>query len=302
MRPTLLAAAVILALFGCEKAPTNSPTTSSSIEQSNVTQAQIQAETARLNAWFEEKYEQQVMRSPLALTSLGRTERQAEIDDFSDAAYAQDINIEKANLQALKSNFNYAMLTEQAKLSYDLWVYMSEQAIAEYAFKDNRYIFEQMNAMHSYFPQILIALHKVENAEHMQQYLSRISAIAVAIDQLIAVSKGIAEKGVRPPYFAFDMVIEESKKIISGAPFDNNPDSALWADAQTKIADLVAQNKLTQINADTLSSKVKQALINDFKPAYERLIAWQESDRPNASAQALGASAYPTVRITTLNV
>ena len=48
-----------------------------------------------------------------------------------------------------------------------------------------------------------------------------------------------AATGVRPPYFAFEQVIDESRKIITGAPFDDSSDeggedSAIWADAHSQ--------------------------------------------------------------------
>jgi uncharacterized protein (DUF885 family) len=283
-----------LTLSGCGKpadtmvSPVNQPAAST------VVNSTIQsAETAKLNAWFEDKFEQELMLSPTFLASLGRSERQDEIDDYSEQAYEARIALKRVNLDELRSVFDYTKLSDDAKLSYDLWVYMSEQAFAEYEFRDNTYVFEQMNAVHSFFPQLLIALHKVETGEHMQQYLKRVSATGRALDQLINNSKEIAEKGVRPPYFAFEAVIDESTKIITGAPFSNGEDSAIWADAQAKIARLLQQTKITQSEADELTKNIKQALINDFKPAYERLIAWQKADKVNATEQALGASALP---------
>jgi uncharacterized protein (DUF885 family) len=294
MRLTLIAVATVLAISGCGKSSdTVTKNALSPVKISEAKDIKMSAETAKINTWFEEKFEQELLLSPTKLTNLGRSERQDEIDDYSELAYDKIIALKKSNLTDLQSSFDYALLSGDAKVSYDLWVYMSEQAVAEYTFRHNRYIFEQMFAMHNSFPQLLIALHKVETGEHMQQYLKRITASAVAIDQLIKVSKNIAEKGVRPPYFAFESVISESTKIITGAPFDSNKDSAIWADAKAKISSLLEKDKITLKLADALTNNIKQALINDFKPAYERLIAWQVADKVNATEQALGASALP---------
>ena len=283
-----------LALLGCVQSndmlvsQVNEPVTSTLVSS-----ALQSSETAKLNAWFEDKFEQELMLSPTSLTYLGRIERQDEIDDYSEQAYDAQIAFKKANLTELKNTFDYAKLSDDAKLSYDLWVYMSEKAFAAYEFRYNNYVFEQMNAVHSFFPQLLIALHKVETAEHMQQYLMRVSATGRALDQLIGLSKKIAKKGVRPPYFAFEAVIDESTKIITGAPFSDGDDSAIWADAKTKIAVLLEQNHISPSEADEFTKTIQQALINDFKPAYERLITWQKTDQVNATEQALGASALP---------
>ncbi|MFW8591216.1 DUF885 domain-containing protein [Glaciecola sp. 2405UD65-10] len=293
MRIAALALATSMALLGCSEAPQPPQTSEASVVASSYTQADIQAESARLNAWFEEKYEAEVMQSPINLTYLGRTERQGEIDDFSMETFDQQIATTKANLDELKSSFDYDKLSEDAKVSYDYWVYNSEQTIAEDKFRTNSYVFDQMTSVHSSFPQLLIAMHRVDTLEQMEQYISRISGSARAINQLVDLSKLVAENGVRPPYFAFESVISESKKIISGAPFDDGEDSAIWADAKGKIAGLLDAQKIDQAKADELSNSAKAALLNSFKPAYENLIAWQEEDQVNASEIAQGANALP---------
>ena len=279
-----------LALTGCV---TSSEVMVSQVNEPVASTALQSRETAKLNAWFEDKFEQELMLSPNSLTTLGRSERQNEIDDYSDQAYDAKIALKKANLAELLSVFDYSKLSDDAKLSYDLWVYMNEKAFAAYEFRYNPYVFEQMNAVHSSFPKLLIALHKVETGKHMQQYLLRVSSTGRALDQLIDSSKKNAKKGVRPPYFAFEAVIDESTKIITGAPFSDGDDSAVWADAKAKIAVLLEQNQISPSEADQLTNNIEQALVNDFKPAYERLIAWQEKDKVNATALAIGASALP---------
>ncbi len=298
MRTTFTALATILALTACGQ----TSNTSSTIEAETPPVAaaaepsaeEIAAETERLNTWFEDKFEAEVLESPIQLTFLGRDERQGEIDDFSEAGLDAQLERSRANLAELQANFDYNKLTPDAKISYDIWVYQAERAEAADEFRYNTYVFEQMQAIHSFFPQLLIAFHKVVDGEDMDNYLSRISGSARAIDQLITASKRVAEDGVRPPYFAFDSVIEEARKVITGAPFDESgEDSAVWADAQAKIANLLEQGEIDQAKADQLTADIRTALLEEWQPAYERLIAWQEEDRVNATAEAQGVSALP---------
>ena len=299
MRLHILAMTITLALFSCGQKQADNTTanalsssTNTSV-QSTFSASEIEAESARLNTWFDEKYEEQVLQSPTQLSYLGRSERQGELDDYSEAALNAYIDGYRSNVNDLKQTFDYNKLSDDAKISYDFWVYLFEEVIAEDQFRNNYYVFEQMNAMHSMFPQLLIAVHKADDLQGMENYIKRISATSIAIDQLIVISKNNAGKGVRPPYFAFEAVIAESIKIISGEPFDKTEDSAIWTDAQAKIASLLAQNKIDAEQASELLANAKTALTNDFKPAYERLIAWQKEDQKNASAQAQGVSALP---------
>ncbi|MEM7329952.1 MAG: DUF885 domain-containing protein [Pseudomonadota bacterium] len=258
------------------------------------TAEEIAAETERLNAWFEETYEAEVLQSPIQMTFLGRDERQGEIDDFSEAALDAQLERSRGYVAELQANFDYDKLTDDAKTSYDLWMYQAESGEAADAFRYNAYVFDQMQAIHTFFPQLLIAFHKVVDGEDMDNYLLRISGSARAMDQLIAGSKKIADQGVRPPYFAFDSVIEEAQKIITGAPFDESAeDSDIWADAQAKIANLLEQEAIDQAKADQLTADIRTALIEEWQPAYERLIAWQEEDKVNAAPEASGVSALP---------
>ena len=296
---TLTALATVFALTSCDvvRTPTNSQSESASTEAeapAAATAEEIAAETERLNAWFEDKFEAEVLESPIQMTFLGRDERQGEIDDFSEAALDAQLARSRANLAELKANFDYDKLSPDAKISYDIWAYQAESAEAADEFRDNTYVFEQMQSIHSFFPQLLIAFHKVIDAEDMDNYLLRVSGSARAIDQLIDASKTVAEEGVRPPYFAFDSVIEEAGKIITGAPFDDSgEDSAVWADAQAKIANLLEQEEIDQAKADQLTADIRTALVDEWKPAYERLIAWQNEDKVNANPDAQGVSALP---------
>lgn len=298
MRTTFTALATIFALTACGQTSNTSPTTGTETPNVEVaaepTAEEIAAETERLNTWFEEKFEAEVLESPIQLTFLGRDERQGEIDDFSEAGLDAQLERSRANLAELQANFDYNKLSPDAKISYDIWVYQAERAEAADEFRYNTYVFEQMQAIHSFFPQLLIAFHKVIDGEDMDNYLTRVSGSAVAIDQLIAASKRVAEDGVRPPYFAFESVINEAGKVITGAPFDESgEDSAIWADAKAKIANLREQGEIDQAKADQLTADIRTALIEEWQPAYERLIAWQEEDRVNATAEAQGVSALP---------
>jgi len=297
LRSSLTALATIFALVACDPVRVPSPSTpeaSSAEAPATATVEEIAAETERLNAWFEEKFEAELLESPIQLTFLGRDERQGEIDDFSEAAQNAQLQRTLANAAELAASFDYEKLTPDAKISYDIWMYQAETAKAADAFRTNGYIFDQMQALHAFFPQLLIAFHKVIDGEDMDNYLLRISGSANAIDQLITLSKTNAEAGVRPPYFAFESVIEEAGKIISGAPFDDSgEDSDVWADAQAKIANLLEQGQIDQDKADQLTTDIRTALVEEWKPAYERLIAWQEEDKVNATPQAQGVTLLP---------
>ena len=134
MRISYIALATAFSLGACSPAPEQESSlanTNSNVEaQMPATQSEIQAETARLNEWFEQKYEEQLMLSPIQLTFLGRDERQGEIDDFSEKSVDDALARSRKNAKELEQNFDYDKLTDDAKVSYDVWMYQAEQAEA----------------------------------------------------------------------------------------------------------------------------------------------------------------------------
>lgn len=249
-------------------------------------------ETARLNAWFEARFEEQLAFSPIQQTFLGR--KSAAIDDMSLAAEDKQLAWQRATVADLEKNFDDAKLTPEAQTSYDLWIYQLQQAEAALPFRANAYVFDQMTAIHAFFPQLLIAFHTVADAADMDAYINRIRESGRALRQLIAVSKKNAVEGVRPPRFAFDFVINEATKIVTGVPFDESgADSAVWADVKSKIADLQKKGAIDEARAKSMLTDARAALTGPFKEAYRELIEWQKQDRTKAPEQASGVASLP---------
>jgi len=252
------------------------------------------SETEKLNAWFEIKYEEELMMSPLSLTFQGRKDRYSEIDDMSEAAQLKRIKWKGDSVQEMVSTFDYSKLSDAAKISYDLWEHQYESALASKAFMRRGYVFHQMSGTHSFFPTLMMNYHTVKTEQDMTDYISRISGIGAAMAELTGQAKLAAGEGVRAPRFAYEIVMKESKAIISGAPFDNSgTDSTLWADANSKVSALVKADTISQKQGDGLIKAVRSALINDFGPAYDDLIAFMTDDLENTREEALGVHALP---------
>jgi uncharacterized protein (DUF885 family) len=249
-------------------------------------------DTARLNAWFERKFEEQLAFSPIQQTFLGR--KSNAIDDMSLAAQDKQLAWLRASVAELKKSFTYARLSPEAQTSYDLWIYQLQQAEASLPFRTNAYVFDQMSAIHTFLPQLIIAFHQVENATDMEAYVNRIREAARAIGQLIEISKRNAVEGVRPPRFAFEFVIDSSTKLTTGAPFDDSTtDSALWADLKSKIAGLEKKGVLDAAKAKALQDEARAALTGPFRTAYQNLIAWQKEDRAKSPEKTSGVGTLP---------
>ncbi|MDP4537634.1 DUF885 domain-containing protein [Alkalimonas collagenimarina] len=291
MRYTLLTLSLSLALVGCQPA-TETPSHSGSPP---VTAEQLQQESERLTRWFDEQYEQQLQTSPLRLTFLGRKDRQHEVDDMSIAAQDKQLAWLQASVEQLQQRFDRTLLTDDAKLSYDLWIHQYESQRDAARFRHHNYIFNQMQGIHSLLPQILMNFHQVDTKEDMQAYIQRIQGISVAIHQLLEQAQQNTESGIRPPRFAYEGVIEQVENLLRGVPFsdDSEQDAPLWQNAQQKITALQQQEIITGEDASQLHSEAKQQLIEHFEPAYQALLNWLQDDIEHAEYNPTGVSSHP---------
>jgi uncharacterized protein (DUF885 family) len=251
-------------------------------------------QSEELNAWFEEKYEEMLMMSPLQLTMKGRKDRYNELDDLSVEAEDRMLNWYEASVNEMKSDFDYNALDDDAKISYDLWEYQYNQMRDGLQFRDMGYVFHQMMGLHTQLPSFLINFHKVDSLWDMQAYISRIEQSDRAMNQLLDRARSQAAKGILPPRFSFEVVLEQSKAIISGAPFaESGTPSAIWSDMKTKIETLEANGDIDEAMAGDLLEETKNVLLNHYKPAYENLIAWIEKELPNTEVAPTGVSRHP---------
>ncbi|MDP9141017.1 MAG: DUF885 domain-containing protein [Pseudomonadota bacterium] len=253
----------------------------------------VVSETQRINEWFEARYEEQLQFSPIGLTFLGRKDQYDQLDDMSIAAADKQLAWQKASVEQMKTQFDYDALSDEAKTSYDIWAKQYAQAEEGSRYRRNGYIFDQMNGMQSFLPTFLISFHSVETESDAQAYISRIRQVPRAMQQLLAQTQDYAKQGIRPPRFAHEGVLEQSRKIIAGAPFGKGEDSAIWADVQADIDALAEKRLISTERATALKNEARAALVEQFKPAYEELIAFVESDMPKAAVNATGVSTQP---------
>ena len=291
MKRLFLLSAVALALTACSEAPQTSTASQPATAAAN---AQL-SESERLNAWFEEKYEQQLQFSPLMMTRLGRKDLYDQIDDMSEQGQDKRLKWMAATVDELQANFDYNQLDEDTKISYDIWMFQLEQAKKQAEFRRRNYVLTQMNGMQSMLPTLLINYHKVAKSSDMAAYISRLEGVGRAVEQLTSRVAINADEGVKAPYFAYEGVIKQSKAIISGKPFDadSDQDSSLLADVKTKVAALEESGEITAEQAATFIEEAETALLDKVMPAYGKLISWFENDLPNISREATGASALP---------
>ena len=97
--------------------------------------AVVPSEDQRINEFFEAVFEREISLSPVRQSSLGReTDQLGKWDDISDNATALRVDRTRADYDQLKAEFTYDALSEDARLSYDLFALNAERAIRNFEF------------------------------------------------------------------------------------------------------------------------------------------------------------------------
>lgn len=244
------------------------------------------AETERLNVWFEDKFNDAISRSPMTATFLGSRENYDKWDDVSEAAQQAELDIQRAEIVEMRAAFDPANLTGQGQLSFRLAEYELERAETAAKWRGYNYSFSQMRGAHARIASFLIGQHKVTSKSDAEAYIARLSGIETYLGQNLKNAQASAERGIRPPLFVYDFVIEGAANVIEGYPFEGvGPDrpSPLYEDFTNKTAALVTNETITQDEADDLNFQARGALLDHVYPTYFNLITWVSEDQANAT-------------------
>lgn len=203
------------------------------------TAEQTAAESRRANEFFEKCFDEYIARHPQVASQLGLKSNYDKWDDISDAQAAADLAAQLSNLATLKRDFDFDALDPQTQLSYKLFEDEAQRDSEGFRFRLDSYPVNQMYGLHTGVPTFLINIHKIDNVGDAEAYIARIRNVPKLFDQLIVNLQARAYHGVITPKFVFPLVLEASRKVTQGQPFDSTgPNSPLLDDFSKKIGNL----------------------------------------------------------------
>ena len=286
MKHLMILSASALALVACEagteraSTATDAPAVAAPMDASVDASAEADV-NARLDAWFEETFMEGARRSPEFLAQLGMRERMDEWNDPSRAAELEDLEFTRRKLEELRASFDPEELDDERRLSYDLWVRTAERQLDGDRWHAHRYPFNQMFGAQSRPGPFLMNQHRITNVEDAESYIARLEGIDEVMDTIVARARASAEAGIMPPKFVYDHVLRDSRNMLSGAPFEDDPDAELnilLADFEKKVEAL----DIDEATKESLYERAIDALRTDVREGYETVIA--EMERQQAVA------------------
>ncbi|WP_299583479.1 DUF885 family protein [uncultured Microbulbifer sp.] len=284
LKPTLIAAAIsALVISGCDRSATEASeqsATSFTAEQSaQDSTAKVNQETIQqANQMFEDFFQEHLSRSPEFKTFLGQKEDYDKWDNLSPEFSKETLEINKRQLAEL-NKIAPNTLDEATRLSLRLAKRNLEQDIEGYQWRNHYYPVNQMYATHTSAASLLISQHRIDGVSDAEAYIARLNGMPQYFAQLEENLKANAKAGTIVPKFVFPYVISDSKNLISGAPFDGEKDSPLFADFKGKVEKL----EITTEQKKALIDKASTALQNSAGPAYKKLISYLQTLEKKAS-------------------
>ena len=276
MRRFLISSVAVLAL--CAAAPAVMAQAAAPVSAS----AQTQSEDARLNAFFDQAFQARIALSPQQMTGLGLKTDYDKLDDVSDAASARSLALQEAQLAQMKAEFDPAKLSAQSQLSWRLFEYGVQQARLSNQWRDWNFQFAANGNPTTSLPVFLINNHRISSVSDAEAYVARLSAAERQMDQVATTLKARAAEGVVSPRFVFAPSIENTRNVVTGAPFDNGADNPVWADFQKKVAALDAD----QATKDRLLASARAALTGPYKRGFDTVLTALAEVQPLADSDA----------------
>jgi uncharacterized protein (DUF885 family) len=202
--------------------------------------AQPATEDARLAVFFEEVYQRNLKDSPTFQSQLGmKGPDYGKWNDFSDQEAQRQDALERSDLERLRSDFDYAKLSDRMKVSYRIFEEQQETSIRNFKWRFHGYSFQTMSNPATTLVTFLQNIHAIETVADAEAYISRLNALEHAYRQFIDGFNESARRGIVPTSFSFDPVIADARNVLTGAPFDDSgKDSAILADFRAKLEKL----------------------------------------------------------------
>ena len=238
---------------------------------------------ARLTAEFDRILAETVRESPEFATQLGfdkgaNADLKGKLDDNSAAARERGLRRGKAAAGRLRA-ISPADLSPAARIDREVVLYSIDQGTVaperfgiDSAIRPYR-IFQQGGTYFS-TPDFLDSTHTVATAADAEAYLSRLSAMAKALDNDTAVQQAEAARGLLAPDFSVDLTLGQMTRL-----------RATPAAASGMVASLTRRTAEKGIPGDW-GARATRIVSTEVYPALDRQIALMRRLRPSARKEA----------------
>ena len=270
--PIRLTAVIVAALCLLAACARDGPEVNASAAAENTT-------SASFRQFLDDSYAEDMALFPATASRRGYHDNDREWNPMGEIFLDAYRTLEEQRLNSLQQ-FDRSQLSAAEDLSWQLFEQQLIRGIASDDWRHHKYPITQYRGPHTAIPTYLINMHPVQSVDDAENYIARLHAASDYLNQTIEQMQLGAAIKVYLPAWSYPQMVSTARNTISGAPFDDGEDSAIWADIKTGIAGL----DISPEQAQQLQLAAKQALLQSVAPAYQRLIV--EFERLGAEAPA----------------
>lgn len=229
------------------------------------------ASDAALTAFLDKAYAAQLQLSPQEMTRQGTKQGYGRLDDYRPQADERRLRLLERQVREMERDFSRATLGSEARLNFDLFRRMLDDAGQENRWRDNRFSFTALRAPTTDIPVFLINNHQIGSLADAEAYVSRLADIERVMREVAQDHDAKIARGVIEPRNLIAPAITAAQRIVTGAPFTNGPDSILWADFKSKVAKLDIDPAAKERLLDRASAALRGPVLRGYEDAIASL-------------------------------
>jgi uncharacterized protein (DUF885 family) len=199
-----------------------------------------------------------------------------------------DVSLETEAAQLARLDRDYATFRSydrkrysgQDQISYDIFdAFLGDMVADGKRFRYHNFPVNQMFGAQSGLPNFMANSHFVESERDARDYISRVNQFGTRFDQVIEGLELRQQRGILPPRFTVEKVLEQMRDFISMPATEH----MLYTSFDEKLAK-IPDDKLDGARRDALRSELAAAIEGVVYPAYQRLIAYHAQLLPLATS------------------
>ena len=273
MKLRLPLAALLLATAACTASTQEGAGTTAAAQPSAA------AEDARLLAFLDAAFEESIATNPQFMTTLGSKRLYHRLNDYTDAYRQQQLALSEAQLVRLRAEFNPERLSPAGRLSLRMFEEQVENNRNSFAWRWHSFPATNNGSPMGSIPVFLINNHRIDTVEDAEAYVSRLREVERVMNEISANMRRQTEMGIVPPRFNFAPVRADARRVLTGAPFGDGNDSAVFADFKAKVGRLQAD----EATKARLIADARAALTGPFRRGYSTMLETLDAIEPRAT-------------------
>jgi uncharacterized protein (DUF885 family) len=238
----------------------------------------------RIDWFFDRVLVELAWKDPQLLSQIGVLEgigirgHNAHLSDGSEARALALFEKARRDLATLR-RYDRERLDSQRRLSYDILENYLELALEMERWRYHGYPMNQLFGIQNGLPNFMATIHRVEDRKGAEHYISRLSQFDRRLDQALENVQRRAARGIVPPTFVVEKVLEEMRGFAGAPPREN----ILFTVLDGHLEALVAAGTLDEAERAELSAAAEAEIVATVYPVYGRLIDYYEALLPETS-------------------